>query len=173
MDNLNYQDDPRAILIHYNQNHDPTTGRFTSSKAKSLASAIHKHASYRISQIEDDVRTAVGKTNAKMYGLSHKQKTLDSIARKIETDSHEKNISLEEAANDIKDAVRFTTVSSDKDFVSNYREFKYQLAKRGYEELRCKNYFSLYNEGKAKHKQVTSVFGDHSGYKFEDRKSVV
>lgn len=167
MDYLTYQDDPRSILIHYNQNHDPNTGRFTSGKTKSLATAIYNQASNRIGQIENDVKTAVGKTNAKMYGLNHKQKTLDSIARKIETDSHEKGISLEDAANDIKDAVRFTTVSSDNDFVSNYREFKYQLAKRGYEELRCKNYFSLYNEGKAKHKQVTSVFGDHSGYRFE------
>lgn len=167
MDNLTYKDDPRSILIHYNQNHDPDTGQFTSSEAKSLASAIHNQASHRISQIEDDVRTAVGTTNAKMYGLTHKQKTLDSITRKIETDSYEKGVSLKDAADDIKDAIRFTTVSSDKDFVSNYREFKYQLARRGYEELRCKNYFSLYNDGKAKHKQVTSVFGDHSGYRFE------
>ena len=102
-----------------------------------------------------------------MYGLEHKQKTLESITRKIETDSHEKGISLREAADDIKDAVRFTTVSSDKDFVEIYLTFKDELFKKGYKELRCKNYWELYNEGKAKHKQVTSVFGDGTGYRFE------
>jgi len=165
-DGLTYAGDPRAVLCHYNKNHDPETGRFT-SETNGLASAVYKNAASRVNRIEDDVRGAVGKTNATMHGLEHKQKTLESIARKIDTDAQEKGISRKEAANDIKDAVRFTTVSDDDDFVSNYREFKYQLARKGYEEVRCKNYFELYRQGKAKHKQVTSVFADDTGYRFE------
>ena len=167
MDWKEYIDDPRAVLCHYNKNHDPETGRFCSDKAKGLASAIYKSASKRVQRIEDDVKNAAGKTNARMHGLEHKLKTQDSIARKIDTDSLEKGITKDQAASDIKDAVRFTTVSNDGDFVSNYREFKYQLAKKGYEEVKCKNYFELYRQGKAKHKQVTSVFADDTGYKFE------
>ena len=167
MNDVTYHGDPRAVLIHYNRNHDPKTGRFASKEIGSLASAIHNDASKRVGKIESDVRSAAEKTSAKMYGLEHKQKTLESIARKIETDSHEKGISLKEAANDVKDAVRFTTISSDGDFVKNYQKFKAELAKKGYDELRCKNYWALYNEGKAKHKQVTSVFGDDTGYRFE------
>lgn len=163
---LDYTGDPNAVLCHFNKNHDPKTGRFT-SETSGLASSVYKSAANRVNRIEDDVRGAVGKTNATMHGLEHKQKTLESIARKIDTDAQEKGISRKEAANDIKDAVRFTTVSDDGDFVKNYREFKYQLARKGYEEVRCKNYFELYHQGKAKHKQVTSVFADDTGYKFE------
>lgn len=163
---LDYTGDPNAVLCHFNKNHDPKTGRFT-SETSGLASAVYKSAANRVNRIEDDVRGAVGKTNATMHGLEHKQKTFESIARKIDTDAQEKGISRKEAANDIKDAVRFTTVSDDGDFVKNYREFKYQLARKGYEEVRCKNYFELYRQGKAKHKQVTSVFADDTGYRFE------
>ena len=167
MDDIDYNGDPRAILCHYNKNHDPKTGRFTSSETGILAAQVYNGASHRIRRIEDDVTKAASATSAKMHGLEHKQKTYESIARKIDTDAREKGISLKEAANDIKDAVRFTTVSSDGEFVRNYKTFKYELAKRGYEEVRCKNYFELYQQGKAKHKQVTSVFADGSGYKFE------
>jgi hypothetical protein len=163
---IDYTGDPHSVLCHYNQNHDPKTGRFA-SKVGSLASTVYKQAASRVDKVADDVRTAAEKTGAKMYGLEHRQKTLESIARKIETDAHEKGISYEQAASDIKDAIRFTTVSSDDDFVRNYKEFKYHLAMRGYEELRCKNYFDLYNKGEAKHKQVTSVFGEPGGYRFE------
>lgn len=31
MNDINYKDDPRAVLIHFNPNHDPQTGRFTSN----------------------------------------------------------------------------------------------------------------------------------------------
>ena len=167
MSDVTYYDDPRAVLIHYNQNHDPKTGRFTSSKVQSLASTVHKQAAKRVAKVESDVKEAAAKTSAQMYGLEHKQKTLESIARKIATDAHEKGISYEDAASDIKDAIRFTTLSSDSDFVKNYETFKSAMADKGYEELRCKNYWSLYNEGKAKHKQVTSVFGEPGGYRFE------
>lgn len=164
---MDYSGDIRATLCHFNSNHDPNTGRFTSNETKTLAGKIHKEASSRVGRIEDDVKAAVARTSAKMYGLDHKQKTMESIERKIDTDSIEKGISKKQAAEDIKDAVRFTTVSGDKDFVSNYRELKYELGKKGYEEVRCKNYWRLYNDGKASHKQVTSVFGDDSGYRFE------
>lgn len=167
MEVLDYTRDPRAILIHYNQNHDQNTGRFVSDEVTALSTRIYKSAMNRVDNIESDVTTAATKSGSKLYGLQHKQKTLDSIMRKIQTDSNEKGISPKQAAEDIKDAIRFTTVSKDGDFVRNYREFKYYMGQMGYEELKCKNYWNLYHEGKAKHKQVTSVFGDHTGYRFE------
>ena len=35
MNDINYKDDPRAVLIHFNPNHDPRTGRFTSNNGSS------------------------------------------------------------------------------------------------------------------------------------------
>lgn len=138
-----------------------------SKTIKALASSIHDKASKKVDRIEGDVLSSIKSTNAKIYGLDHKQKTLDSIIRKIETDSSEKRISFKEAADNIKDAVRFSTVSSDNNFVNDYNRFKSEMSKKGYDELQCKNYWQLYAEGKAKHKQVTSVFGDDTGYRFE------
>lgn len=167
MKTIDYHGDPRAVLCHFNKNHDPNTGRFTSSSASGLASSVYKNASARIEVISDDVITAAERSGSKMYGLEHRQKTKDSIARKIRKNASENNISFEEAAGDIKDAVRFTTVSSEKDFVNNYNEFKRILANDGYSEVRCKNYFQLFREGKVKHKSVQSVFSTDDGYRFE------
>jgi hypothetical protein len=102
-----------------------------------------------------------------MYGLDHKLKTKESIRRKIDTDAKEKGQTLFESAMDIKDAVRYTTISSDKIFVDSYNKVKEELESKGYKEVRCKNYFDLYRQGKVKHKSVQSVFQDPDGYKFE------
>ena len=32
MSYLNYKDDPRSVLIHFNPNHDPNNGQFTNEK---------------------------------------------------------------------------------------------------------------------------------------------
>ena len=141
--------------------------RYQPYSSKGLAKKIHAKARKKEAKITSDVVSAAQKAGSKMYGLEHKLKTKDSIARKIKTDSIEKDISLEESANDIKDAVRYTTVSTEKNFVSNYNKVKKTLESKGYKEERCKNYFDLYRQGKVKHKSVQSIFSDKDGYKFE------
>ena len=138
------------------------------SKASTkLALQICKKAYLKEPKITTDVVSAVNSTGGQMYGLEHKLKTKDSVKRKIETNSEEKNITYKEAAADIKDAVRYTAISSDKDFVKNYNNIKKSLETKGYKEERCKNYFDLYDKGKVKHKSVQSVFSDKDGYQFE------
>lgn len=137
------------------------------NSAKKLASGINSKAQVKEVKITKDVTSAVKKAGGKMYGLENKLKTKESISRKIRTDSEEKNISFDESAKDIKDAVRYTMISDDKNFVSDYEKVKKDLESKGYKEERCKNYFTLYKEGKAKHKSVQSVFSDKTGYKFE------
>ena len=44
---------------------------------------------------------------------------------------------------------------------------KSSLEEKGYKEIRCKNYFDLYRQGKVKHKSVQSVFKDKDDYVFE------
>lgn len=138
-----------------------------SKRVNRLARDIYSKAFKKERKITSDVRTSAKTTGCKLYGLEHKLKTYDSISRKIVTDSKEKNISLEDSAKGIKDAVRYTTISNDDDFVKNYVNFKKALEQKGYKEERCKNYFALYNEGKVKHKSVQSTFSDKDGYVFE------
>ena len=132
-----------------------------------LSNKIFKEAKRVEPKITKDVKTASNIAGSKMYGLEHRLKTKESIQRKIETDSKEKKISESKAASNIKDAVRYTTISKDNDFVSNYNTIKNALETIGYKEIRCKNYFQLYKEGKVKHKSVQSIYEDPNGYKFE------
>lgn len=136
-------------------------------KESSASDRVHGEAKKRVRKITNDVTTAAKHTNAKMYGLEHKLKTKDSISRKINKNSIEDNISITESAKDIKDAVRFTTISSEKDFVKNYKSIKRELESKGYKETRCKNYFQMFKEGKVKHKSVQCNFATKDGYEFE------
>jgi len=132
-----------------------------------LASKLHKEARKNEPKITRDVTYAANLAGSKMYGLEHKLKTLESTSRKIRTDAEEKRISEFESAVNIKDAVRYTTISNDDSFVSSYNKFKETLEDKGYSETRCRNYFEMYREGKVKHKSVQSVFKSPDGYNFE------
>lgn len=152
------------------QNYDGTltpAGRERYGESKQLASQLFEKAKAHEPRITKDVMDSVNGTSAKMYGLEHKLKTEESLTRKIRTDSEEKKIAPFDAASDIKDGVRYTALSPDNDFTSNYYKIKDSLAKKGYSEVRCKNYFDLYRQGQVKHKSVQSVFQSDDGYLFE------
>ena len=102
-----------------------------------------------------------------MYGLENRLKTKESISRKIDKKSKENKQSLSKSAKEIKDAIRFTAISSTDKFVSSYEKIKKELEKKGYKETECTNYFNLFNEGKVKHKAVQSNFKTKDGYEFE------
>lgn len=136
------------------------------NSASGLSKRVYSKASKLEPRVTKDVSDALKGTSAKFHGLENRLKTKESIKRKIKTDAAEKNISMSEAAK-IKDAIRYTAVSSDKDYVKNYNSIKKSLENKGYTEIRCKNYFDLYNKGEAKHKSVQSVFEDKDGNVFE------
>ena len=118
-------------------------------------------------KITNDVVSAVSNSGCKMYGLKYRLKQPTSMAGKIASDAKEKNISYKEAANGIKDSIRYTSVSNTKDFVKNYAAIKTDLEKKGYSETKCKNYFVSFKQGKVMHKAVQSAFRDKSGNVFE------
>lgn len=118
-------------------------------------------------QITKDVVSSVASSGGKMYGLEHRLKQPSSIAGKIGSDSKDKQISFSDAFSGIKDAIRYTAVSNDKDFVRNYNRIKKSLNEKGYTETRCKNYFDLYEQGKAMHKAVQCTYRNKDGYEFE------
>lgn len=148
------------------QNKDGTLtaeGRERYNKAASAAHKVHITAKNK----EPEITKAVKSAGIPLYGIEHRLKTEQSIRRKILKGVDEEFMSIDDSASDIKDAVRYTTISSEKNFVDNYNKFKNKMEENGYEEIRCKNNFELYKEGKVKHKSVQSVFEDRDGYKFE------
>ena len=132
-----------------------------------LANKIFDRSSKIEPKITNDVISAVSNSGCKMYGLEYRLKQPTSMAGKIASDAKEKNISYKEAANDIKDSIRYTCVSDTKDFVKNYTSIKTDLENMGYSEIKCKNYFDSFKQGKVMHKAVQSTFMDKSGNVFE------
>jgi hypothetical protein len=132
-----------------------------------LANEIFNKASKIEPKITNDVISAVSNSGCKMYGLKYRLKQLTSMAGKIASDTKEKNISYKEAANGVKDSIRYTSVSNEKDFVKNYNTIKTDLENKGYKEVQCKNYFELYKQEKVMHKAVQSIFKDKNGNVFE------
>ena len=135
--------------------------------SEKVAKKVYNDASRNIKQILSDVVQAANRSGSKLYGLENKQKTEQSINRKLNKISHEEGLTFEDAAKQIRDAIRFTTLSSEKDYVDNYEQFKKSLENKGYTETRCKNYFTMFKEGKVKHKSVQSTFKTKDGYEFE------
>lgn len=147
---------------------DQTRARYeVTHTSKKLAESISKAASSKEPRITKDVTSAIKQSGSDAYGLEHRLKTKQSIQRKINTDSLEKGISTDDAAMGIKDAVRYTSISNTNNFVKSYFKVKRDLEKKGYSEVRCRNYFEMYLKGEAKHKSVQSVFKDKDGYLFE------
>lgn len=118
-------------------------------------------------QITKDVVDAVSRTGGKMYGLEYRLKQPTSLAGKIGADSKDDDISLENASKNIKDAIRYTSISDTRDFVKNYESIKKTLEDSGYQEMKCKNYFEKYKAGQVMHKAVQSTFANPDGYQFE------
>jgi hypothetical protein len=132
-----------------------------------LSNEIYENAKKREPKITKDIQNAFNAAGAKAYGLDHRLKTKESIKRKIETDSEEKGITISKAGQDIKDAVRYTSMANDDIFVSSYNTIKKVLSDKGYKETRCRNYFDEFRKGNAKHKSVQSVFKTPDGYLFD------
>lgn len=136
-------------------------------RCSSLAMKKFNEASRLEPQITKDVVNSVASSGGKMYGLEYRLKQPSSIGGKIGSDSKDKQITFLDAYSGIKDAIRYTAVSDDKDFVKNYNRIKKSLNEKGYTETRCKNYFDLYMRGKVMHKAVQCTYRNKNGYEFE------
>lgn len=137
------------------------------TKCVYLARRIFNRASAFEPQITRDVVSAVAKSGGEMFGLENRLKQPTSLAAKIGQEANENNTSFEKASESIKDAIRYTSISNERDFSKSYETIKAELKKAGYSEVRCRNYFDLYRQGKAQHKSIQSIFSDDRGNKFE------
>jgi hypothetical protein len=117
--------------------------------------------------ISEDVVNAVRISGSNMYGLEHRIKQPTSLAAKIGSDAKSDNVSFSEAARGVRDTLRYTSVSDSNRFVKSYRETNAILSDYGYEQTRCKNYFSKYKNGEVQHKSIQCTYQDRDGNQFE------
>ena len=115
---------------------------------------IYKNAIKNEPRITRDVSSSVIKNGCQLHGLNNRLKTVKSITRKAKTKQ-------------VKDAVRYTAILSEDNFVKEYENIKKDLSKKGYKEIRCKNYFEEYKKGNANHKSVQCNYKTRDGYIFE------
>ena len=88
--------------------------------------------------ITADINNIATKAGGKLVGLENRLKSPASIKRKIEAevaDGFSKSLSL----NKIRDAIRYTTVFKEGDFVTRYKAMQYLLAIKGYKTIIVKN----------------------------------
>ena len=88
--------------------------------------------------ITADINNIATKAGGKLVGLENRLKSPYSIKRKIEAevaDGFSKSLSL----NKIRDAIRYTTVFKENDFVTRYKAMQYLLAIEGYKTIVVKN----------------------------------
>lgn len=132
-----------------------------------VAKKIFDKANEKSSKITNVIQSAANSSGGKLHGLEHQLKTTESINRKINKKMTEKGLSLTEAANSIKDALRYTVIAPTDNFTYMYTHFKQNLLEQGYEETSCNNYFDKFSKGEVKHKAIQSNFADKDGYEFE------
>lgn len=137
------------------------------NKSNKSASNVYSIAVEKEKSITKDVENAAELSGCRLFGLENRLKTKESIQRKIDKKHKERGVSITEASADIHDAVRYTTITDTKNFVSSYKSFKKNMEKKGYFEVECKNYYPLFEKGLAKHKAVQSKFSKNDGFIFE------
>lgn len=79
--------------------------------------------------------------DVKLEGLDYRLKSIESLTRKILSDSHAEGISLEEAAENISDSLRYTLIISEKNYTSVVEKSLEQLEENGYKINKIKNYW--------------------------------
>jgi len=115
---------------------------------------VYSEALRREPVITKDITSSISKAGAKSYGLENRLKSEESIGRKLQS-------------KDVNDAIRYTAILSDNNFVKEYNTIKSDLTDKGYTETRCKNYFEQYKAGKVNHKSVQCNYQTKDGYTFE------
>lgn len=110
----------------------------------------------------------IGKSlGIKNEGLAFRLKSFESLERKIRSkylDEKINDLTIEGAANDIKDANRYTYVLDSKDFTFKYKEVNNILLEKGYILNKVKNTFKV--EG-ATYKGINNNYISPSGTQFE------
>lgn len=121
------------------------------------ANDIYNHAKAIEPQISKDVSNAILNSGSKLNGFQNRLKTRKSIGAKLSSDKD----------TNVKDAIRYTSITDDSNFVDGYFKTKKQLESKGYKEIKCKNYFEMYKNGQVKHKSVQCNYMTKEGDIFE------
>lgn len=113
-------------------------------------------------KITSDLTSIMNKVGGKLVGLDFRLKSQSSLKRKIETEIAD-GFTHSQAVNKIRDAIRYTTVFKEKDFVTRYKAMQYLLAIKGYKTIVVKNTW----KNDSAYKGVNTFIQNENGDVFE------
>lgn len=112
---------------------------------QSQASLIAEQKLQKAKEVEPAITEtlkSIESEKAHLEGLEHRLKSTESLSRKILTDSHDMEVSLEEAAANIKDALRYTLIIEENDYTELTKKTLDKLTEKGYSVYAFKNYWA-------------------------------
>lgn len=107
-------------------------------RSRLLAEALLLKAEAAEPEVTADMRT-LEKSSAHLEGLEYRLKTMDSLARKIESDAEEDQVSLMAAAAGVSDVLRYTLTCSAEDYSQMVPEALAVLTDKGYRVEKFRN----------------------------------
>jgi hypothetical protein len=113
--------------------------------------------------ITEEMTKLANSQGSELRGLDFRLKARESLARKIQTDAINDNVTIEVAASKIGDSIRYTMVADPKDYAATIRNVVSDLERDGYQVIKQKNYWQAGNGYKGFN---TSIL-DPNGFKFE------
>lgn len=139
----------------------------TGSKETRISDYLANIEINRVKSIEPTITNFLNeislKNDVKLMGLDYRIKSRESLSRKIISDAHEKNISLNKAAKGMTDVLRYTFVCEENKFTANYFSILEDFRLKGYNTVRVKNTFF---DGKS-YKGVNTLVVDSKNNVFE------
>lgn len=120
------------------------------------------------------MKKAVENTGGKLTGLDYRLKTKESYNRKVEKEIADLNkeaakrgisytATQKDAVSNMRDVVRYTSISDKITLVDDYNDIIKGLGKKGYKLVRVKNTF----KPNAPYKGINVILQDVDGYNFE------
>lgn len=114
--------------------------------------------------ITKDLQNIIDKTNGRLAGLDYRIKSTDSLVRKLIDKSEAKGMSVDEYASKITDILRYTNVSTTKNFTGDYYSIIDNLIKKSYNIVEVTNTLGDIN---ASYRGINCLVSDKDGYIFE------
>ncbi len=115
---------------------------------QSQATLLAEQRLQKAKEVEPAITAAlksIESEKAHLEGLEFRLKSVESLTRKIITDSHDMEVSLEEAAANIKDVLRYTLVIEENDYTEITKKTLDKLTKEGYSVYSFKNFWAKDN----------------------------
>lgn len=148
---------------------EKATGKTTSVAAKHYEKSVAKEP-----KITADLQRAVENTGGELTGLDYRLKTESSYNRKVEKEIVDINkeaakrgikysATQADAVGNMRDVVRYTSLSSKETLVDDFNDIVKGLEKDGYSLVRVKNTF----KPDAPYKGINCILQDADGYCFE------